>query len=129
MDKLKFCPFCGSEAEIHEVLYEHPKLSLYWARCNNCSAEIKNPSMTMSEAISKWNIRANDLSVTPTAEWPGDDMKSFLKRLNAEEFITFIHDLCFDWDGYRFADGLATLLNEIRSYTAYYLISERTNDN
>lgn len=128
MEQLRYCPFCGGGAEIHEVHYEYPKLNLYWARCETCSAEIKHPCITKSEAASKWNNRVTDLTLTPKCEPIGNGMKNFLKDLSAEEFITFIHDICEDWDGYRFADGLGTLLNEIQSYTAYFLSREKADD-
>jgi hypothetical protein len=54
MDKIKPCPFCGSEAELYG------ECDMVWARCTNfdCQAERINKFDEPEEAIEDWNGRA-----------------------------------------------------------------------
>lgn len=67
---IKKCPFCGGIPIIHKLKYDESPLNLtaYWVCCQNCSAEIKNPSETEYLAISKWNTRENIRELTKE-EW------------------------------------------------------------
>lgn len=61
MDKLKPCPFCGSEkcaTRRHKNVYG----DIWWeARCNNCGAELSNKLFdTDEDAARAWNRRADD---------------------------------------------------------------------
>ena len=57
-DRLKPCPFCGSEAKMKSIVY--PFMTLCWVRCENCNAEINNPRNNVEDAIEDWNRRIND---------------------------------------------------------------------
>ena len=58
MDKLKPCPFCGSD---NMGVYEHsyPMEHYYFVFCNECKAESGNFE-TKEKAILAWNRRAED---------------------------------------------------------------------
>ena len=55
-EKLKPCPFCGSEAKLFEVC------GLYIVKCKNPRCGIKHEAFRKGEVISMWNTRAEDKS-------------------------------------------------------------------
>lgn len=48
-----------------------------------------------------------------------DETKDWLGEMNAVEALRNIADICVDWDGYRTADGLGGLINEVWAYARY----------
>lgn len=48
-----------------------------------------------------------------------DETKAWLDTMDAVEALGNIADICIDWDGYRTADGLGGLVNEIWAYARY----------
>ena len=56
MAELKFCPFCGGEAEV--VVFarvgQRPK---FFPTCTNCGAELPRVYRTKEQAIEAWNTR------------------------------------------------------------------------
>ena len=49
-----------------------------------------------------------------------DETKAWLDKMDAVDALGNIADICMDWDGYRTADGLGGLINEIWAYAWYY---------
>lgn len=59
-DKLKPCPFCGSnKCNVIEHAF-HNLSSTYGVKCWNCKAESWQFFDTKEEAIEAWNRRVND---------------------------------------------------------------------
>ena len=48
-----------------------------------------------------------------------DETKAWLDKMDAVDALGNIADICMDWDGYRTADGLGGLVNEIWAYARY----------
>ena len=48
-----------------------------------------------------------------------DETKAWLDQMDAVDALGNIADICIDWDGYRTADGLGGLINEIWAYARY----------
>ena len=48
-----------------------------------------------------------------------DETKAWLDKMDAVDVLGNIADICIDWDGYRTADGLGGLINEIWAYARY----------
>lgn len=48
-----------------------------------------------------------------------DETKAWLDKMDAVDALGNIADICIDWDGYRTADGLGGLVNEIWAYARY----------
>lgn len=48
-----------------------------------------------------------------------DETKAWLDKMDAVDALSNIADICIDWDGYRTADGLGGLINEIWAYAGY----------
>ena len=48
-----------------------------------------------------------------------DETKAWLNGMDAVEALGNIANICMDWDGYRTADGLGGLRNEIWAYARY----------
>lgn len=48
-----------------------------------------------------------------------DETKAWLDGMDAVEALGNIANICMDWDGYRTADGLGGLVNEIWAYARY----------
>lgn len=55
MTELKPCPFCGGEAELHDVY----SIKLYWCKCEECGAETQAEDI-IEKAIENWNRRVNN---------------------------------------------------------------------
>ena len=47
------------------------------------------------------------------------ETKRWLDNMTAEERLQEISVICIDWDGYRTAEGLGSLINEIWAYARY----------
>ena len=58
-EKLKPCPFCGSEANLYECKWLG--VTSYGVECTKCKGLVDRCS-TKKEAIKAWNRRANDES-------------------------------------------------------------------
>ena len=48
-----------------------------------------------------------------------DETKAWLDKMDAVDALGNIADICMDWDGYRTANGLGGLVNEIWAYARY----------
>ena len=48
-----------------------------------------------------------------------DETKAWLDQMDAVDALGNIADICIDWDGYRTADSLGGLVNEIWAYARY----------
>ena len=59
MDKLKPCPFCGSEALL-EDLGSYEKCGRYFVRCSKCGIAQDNLWSTKKTAIIRWNRRVKN---------------------------------------------------------------------
>ena len=58
MDKLKPCPFCGSDDVKHyKVLCYRPPCRQWGIECNNCKATYNKYFDTEIESINAWNRR------------------------------------------------------------------------
>ena len=58
-------------------------------------------------------------TVEPKRDELADETKAWLDKMDAVDALTNIADICIDWDGYRTADGLGGLINEIWAYARY----------
>lgn len=56
-----------------------------------------------------------------------EETKAMLDKMTAEDRLKLISAICVDWDGYRTANGLGGLINEIWAY-ALYPIKERKHE-
>lgn len=72
----------------------------------------------LCDAIYKLGQFANS-DVKPAPDKLSERTKNWLDGQTAEERLTTIKDICLDWDGYRTAAGLGSLINEILAYAAY----------
>ena len=72
----------------------------------------------LCDAIYKLGQLANS-DVKPTPDKLLEETKKWLDKQTAEERLATIKDICIDWDGYRTAAGLGSLINEIWAYAAY----------
>ena len=57
--------------------------------------------------------------VEPKRPELSDETKAELDKMDAVEMLSNIADICVDWDGYRTANGLGGLINEIWAYARY----------
>lgn len=48
-----------------------------------------------------------------------EETKAWLDKMDAVDALANIANICIDWDGYRTADGLGGLVNEIWAYARY----------
>lgn len=72
----------------------------------------------LCDVIYKLGQFANS-DVKPAPDKLSERTKNWLDAQTAEERLTTIKDICLDWDGYRTAAGLGSLINEIWAYAAY----------
>ena len=61
----------------------------------------------------------NDTDIKPEPDKLSEETKKFLDRKTPEKRLELIKDMCVDWDGYRTAAGLGSLINEIWACAAY----------
>jgi len=61
----------------------------------------------------------NDINLKPEPIKLPESTKKWLDRQTPEKRLELIKDICVDWDGYRTAAGLDSLINEIWAYAAY----------
>jgi len=59
-EKLKPCPFCGSEGRIYSTermtAYNIP-ISVFWVECTSCSIAITKKENSIPKAKKLWNTR------------------------------------------------------------------------
>lgn len=87
---------------------------------NTLSPAAQNTISTLcSTAYKLGQLADNDVKLGPS-ELP-EKTKEWLDALTPEERLETIKDICvdWDWDGYRTAAGLGSLINEIWAYAAY----------
>ena len=72
----------------------------------------------LCDAIYKLGQLANS-DIKPVPDKLLEETKKWLDKQTAEERLAIIKDICVDWDGYRTADGLGSLINEIWAYATY----------
>lgn len=58
-------------------------------------------------------------TVEPKRPELSNETKAWLDKMDAVEMLSNIADICIDWDGYRTANGLGGLINEIWAYARY----------
>ena len=63
-------------------------------------------------------------SVQPRKEDLDNGQKKWLDGMTAKQRLALIRDICVDWDGYRTADKLGELINELWAYAAYPITRE-----
>lgn len=61
----------------------------------------------------------NNTNIKPEPDKLSEKTKKWLDTHTAEWRLSAIKDICVDWDGYRTAAGLGSLINEIWAYAAY----------
>lgn len=59
------------------------------------------------------------LTIEPKRIDLADETKAELDKMDAVDALGNIADICIDWDGYRTADGLGGLINEVWAYARY----------
>ena len=59
------------------------------------------------------------LTIEPKCIDLADKTKAELDKMDAVDALGNIADICIDWDGYRTADGLGGLINEVWAYARY----------
>ena len=65
-------------------------------------------------------LKAQDaLTVEPKLIDLQQETKAWLDEMDAVDALGNIADICMDFDGYRTADGLGGLINEVRTYARY----------
>lgn len=61
----------------------------------------------------------NNTDIKPEPNKLSEETKKWLDRKTPEKRLELIKDMCVDWDGYRTAAGLGSLINEIWACAAY----------
>ena len=64
-------------------------------------------------------LKAQPLTIEPKRIDLADETKAELDKMDAVDALGNIADICIDWDGYRTADGLGGLINEVWAYARY----------
>lgn len=80
----------------------------------------KNDKVTVEDIIAMLKgQKIEPETFSPKPDELCDETKLWLDGMTAEERLREIADICIDWDGYRTAEGLGGLLNEIWAYARY----------
>lgn len=78
----------------------------------NCVCDLMNDALTLLKEQEQATIEPHRMEL-------GDETKEWLGKMDAVEALTNIADICIDWDGFRTANGLGELINEIWAYARY----------
>ena len=97
----------------------------YDYKCNDCpyqddggtedgcySDELKTDALALLKEHEKATIEPKRIDLE-------DETKAWLDKLDAVDALGNIADICIDWDGYRTANGLGGLINEVWAYARY----------
>lgn len=87
-------------------------------QCLDDSVAAVVPADTVTEAIAllKEHEKA---TIEPKRIDLEDETKAWLDKLDAVDALGNIADICIDWDGYRTANGLGGLINEVWACARY----------
>lgn len=64
-------------------------------------------------------LKMQNLTVEPKLLELEDETKAWLDEMDAVDALGNIANICMDFDGYRTANGLGELINEVRTYAKY----------
>lgn len=64
-------------------------------------------------------LKAQNLTIEPKLLELEDETKAWLDEMDAVDALGNIANICMDFDGYRTANGLGELINEVRTYAKY----------
>lgn len=94
--------------EAHDIIEKHVPVR-YWGystfACTDALALLKEREALMVEKPKPVDLE--------------DEVRAWLDKMDAVDALANIADICVDWDGYRTADGLGGLINEIWAYARY----------
>lgn len=76
------------------------------------SDELKTDALALLKAQEKATIEPKRIELE-------EETKAWLDKMDAVDALGNIADICIDWDGYRTANGLGGLVNEIWAYARY----------
>jgi len=74
-------------------------------------------SMLCADALAL--LKVQNLTVEPKLLELEDETKAWLDEMDAVDALGNIACICMDFDGYRTANGLGELINEVRTYAKY----------
>lgn len=77
-----------------------------------CRARLQNDIITLLKIFEPASIEPKRIDLE-------EETKAWLDKMDAVDALGNIADICIDWDGYRTADGLGGLINEIWAYARY----------
>ena len=105
----------GLECHVHGHPHTRCLKCPYWGTgphgCSECN-------MLAADALEL--LKAQEVAtVQPKRIELADETKAWLDKMDAVDALSNIANICIDWDGYRTADGLGGLINEIWAYARY----------
>ena len=98
------------ENVINGLEREVARTDLQWLDC--VEVELLKDALVLLKEHEKATIEPKRIDLT-------DETKAWLDKMDAVDALGNIADICMDWDGYRTADGLGGLINEIWAYARY----------
>ena len=84
----------------------------YWGDEGACRTHLEADALALLKA-------QEPATVEPYRIELADETKEWLDKMDAVDALGNIANICIDWDGYRTADGLGGLINEIWAYARY----------
>ena len=104
----------GLECHVHGHPHTRCHKCPYWGTgphgCSECD-------VLAADALEL--LKAQELTIEPKRDELPEETKAWLDKMDAVEALGNIADICIDWDGYRTANGLGGLINEIWAYAKY----------
>jgi hypothetical protein len=94
---------CKGKGCPYESEYERSRL---------CQAHLRDDALALLQAQETATIEPKRIDLP-------DETKAWLDKMDAVDALSNIADICMDWDGYRTANGLGGLINEIWAYARY----------
>jgi len=78
----------------------------------DCETYLLSDALALLKEHEKATVEPKRIDLT-------DETKAWLDKMDAVDALGNIADICMDWDGYRTANGLGGLVNEIWAYARY----------
>ena len=98
------------EKVINGLEREVARTDLEWLDC--VDVELLKDTLVLLKEHEKATIEPKRIELA-------DETKAWLDKMNAVDALGNIADICIDWDGYRTANGLGGLINEVWAYARY----------
>lgn len=112
-DFITKCATCGCEFS-----YQLIDVKLSSVVCPCCGHYIAHKEFKEPSFVTDTHVTPCTVTQQTTANWIAPDVTTISSNIHSRfDSLQLIHDLCIDYDGFNTADGLKSLIDDIRNIT------------